>query len=96
VLYAAAANYLPRPYDSPVLLVRGERSVFGFGNDPTLGWGDLLGKHLEIRRTAGNHYTLYVEPNVEGLVQQLATSLKKSEEGWRKKQQPHTDIRQIA
>ena len=27
VLYAAAANYEPRPYDSPVLLMRSERSV---------------------------------------------------------------------
>ena len=82
VLYAASANYLPRPYDRPVLLLRGRKSVFGFGNDPTLGWGSFLGNQLEICISEGNHYTLYVEPHVQGLVEKMTVRLKNAEQRW--------------
>jgi hypothetical protein len=37
ILYAAAANYLPQPYDGAVLLMRSRKGLFGFGDDTHLG-----------------------------------------------------------
>jgi len=91
VLYAAAANYEPRPYDSPVLLMRSQESVFGFEKDELLGWGDFLGKDVEVCRSVGNHYTMYVEPNVNELAQKVSHRLKNAERRWQQTQQ-----RQIA
>jgi len=82
ILYAAAGNYLPRPYDAPVLLIRTRRGVLGVGGDRDLGWGKTLGK-LEICETGGNHYTMYVDPNVEGLVQKVSAYLTATEQRWR-------------
>ena len=93
VLYAAAANYQPYAYDSPVLLMRSEHSVFGFANDPVLGWGNYLGKDVEVCRTVGNHYTMYVEPNVNELAQKVSARLKQAQLRW---QQVQTAQRQIA
>lgn len=81
ILYTAVGNYLPRPYDSPVLLIRTRRGVFGVGGDRELGWGKTLGK-LEVCETDGNHYTMYVEPHVEGLVQKVSACLKTAEQCW--------------
>jgi thioesterase domain-containing protein len=83
ILYTAVGNYLPRPYDSPVLLIRTHRGVFGVRGDRDLGWGKTLGK-LEICETGGNHYTMYVEPNVEGLVQKVSACLKTAEQRWQR------------
>jgi thioesterase domain-containing protein len=83
ILYTAVGNYLPRPYDSPVLLIRTRRGVFGVRGDRDLGWGKILGK-LEICETDGNHYTMYVEPHVEGLVQKVSACLKTAEQRWQR------------
>jgi amino acid adenylation domain-containing protein len=80
VVYAAADNYLPRPYDSPVALVRSRRKLFELSNDPKFGWDDILCKQLEVFETPGNHYTMYIEPNVEGLAAELASRLKTAEQ----------------
>lgn len=93
VLYAAAANYQPYPYDSPVLLMRGQQSVFGFARDPLLGWNKFLSKDVEVCRSKGNHYTMYVEPNVEELAEKISTRLKQAQLRW---QQAQSQRRQIA
>jgi amino acid adenylation domain-containing protein len=81
VLYAAAGNYCPRWYDGPVALVSSRRKPFGFPKDLSLGWQELLDE-LEMREAAGNHYTMYIEPNVDGLARELNTLLKKAEARW--------------
>ena len=81
ILYAAAANYLPRPYDGPVLLMRSRNGLFGFAGDARLGWGKTLGK-LEICETQGNHYSIHVEPNVQGLAQKVGARLRHAEQRW--------------
>jgi thioesterase domain-containing protein len=83
ILYTAVGNYLPRPYDSPVLLIRTRRGVLGVRRDRDLGWGKTLGK-LEICETGGNHYTMYAKPNVEGLVQQVSVCLRTAEQRWQR------------
>jgi amino acid adenylation domain-containing protein len=82
-LYAATANYLPLPYKGPTLLVRSQASVFGFASDPLLGWEKILGDHMQVCVAAGNHYTMYMEPNVESLAAQVNTHLKAAQERWR-------------
>jgi amino acid adenylation domain-containing protein len=84
VLYAAAGNYCPRSYDGPVALVSSRRKPFGFPKDRSLGWRDLL-DGLDIREAEGNHYTMYIEPNVDGLARELNVLLKAAEAGWRQR-----------
>jgi thioesterase domain-containing protein len=80
ILYAAAAKYYPKPYRGAVVLIRSTQRTFGFGHVLDLGWTELLEKNLEICETAGNHYTIYTEPNVNGLAYKINHCLRKAEE----------------
>jgi thioesterase domain-containing protein len=80
VLYAAAAKYHPKPLHAPVVLIRSTQRTFGFGHVLDLGWSELLGNHLEICETPGNHYTIYMQPNVDALAQKMNICLRKAEE----------------
>ena len=80
VLYAASAKYRPKPYSGPVVLIRSTQRTFGFGHVLDLGWSDILGQNLEIRETPGNHYTIYMEPNVDALANKMNTCLRQAEE----------------
>jgi thioesterase domain-containing protein len=92
VLYTAVENYLPRPYDSPVLLVRSRRGVLGLSHDTRLGWGKALVKELEVCETGGNHLAMYDGTYVHGLVEKLSKRLKNAEQHW---QQRGRHIRQM-
>jgi thioesterase domain-containing protein/acyl carrier protein len=80
VLYAASAKYRPKPYSGPVVLIRSTKRTFGFGHVLDLGWSEILGKKLEICETPGNHYTIYMEPNVDALAHKMNICLRKAEE----------------
>jgi thioesterase domain-containing protein/acyl carrier protein len=80
VLYAASAKYHPKPYAGPVVLIRSTQRTFGFGHVLDLGWSEFLGQNLEICETPGNHYTIYMEPNVEALANKMNLCLRKAEE----------------
>jgi len=80
VLYAASAKYRPKPYSGPVVLIRSTQRTFGFGHVLDLGWSEILGKNLEICETPGNHYTIYMEPNVDALAHKMNICLRKAEE----------------
>ena len=80
VLYAAAAKYHPKPYRGPVVLIRSTERTFGFGHVLDLGWSEVLGPNLEICETPGNHYTIYMEPNVNALADKMDLCLRKAEE----------------
>ena len=90
ILYAAAANYLPQPYDGPVLLMRSRKSLFGFAGDSQLGWGKTLGREVEVCETEGNHYSMYEEPNVKQLAHQVSVRLRKAEQRWRRERRRQT------
>lgn len=81
ILYAAVRNYQPRPYDSPVLLIRSRRGILGLVRDTHLGWGKTLGK-LEVCESEGNPYTMYAGPNLERLAQKVNDSLEHAERRW--------------
>ena len=80
VLYAASAKYRPKPYSGPVVLIRSTQRTFGFGHVLDLGWSEILGRNLEICETPGNHYTIYMEPNVDALANKMNMCLRKAEE----------------
>jgi thioesterase domain-containing protein/acyl carrier protein len=80
VLYAAAAKYHPKGYRGPVVLVRSTQRTFGFGHVLDLGWSEVLGNNLEICETPGNHYTIYMQPNVDALANKMNTCMRKAEE----------------
>ena len=79
ILYAAAAGYRPKPYNGCVALIRSQQRTFGFGRVVDLGWSEVLGKNLEICETPGNHYTIYMEPNVDTLAHKMNNCLKSAE-----------------
>jgi thioesterase domain-containing protein/acyl carrier protein len=80
VLYAAAAKYHPKPYRGRVVLIRSLERTFGFGHVLDLGWTELLGDDLEICETPGNHYTIYMQPNIDALANKMNSCLRKAEE----------------
>jgi thioesterase domain-containing protein len=84
ILYTAVGNYLPRPYDSPVLLIRGRRGIFGVSRDECLGWDKTFGKELEVCETDRNQHTMSAGPDVQGLVHRVSARLRAAEQRWQK------------
>lgn len=80
VLYAAAARYYPKPYDGAVVLVRSLQRALGFARELYLGWDDVLGDAVEVCETQGNHYSIYMGPNVGPLVDKMNEHVKKAEQ----------------
>jgi thioesterase domain-containing protein len=80
ILYAAAANYRPQEYDGTVVLIRGIERTFGFARDLRLGWDDLLGDKLKIIESKGNHYTIYMDPNVDTLANRMNECVREAEQ----------------
>jgi thioesterase domain-containing protein len=80
ILYAAAAKYEPKPYHGRVVLIRSTQRTFGFGHVLDLGWTPVLGENLEICETPGNHYSIYMPPNVDALALKMQAALRKAEE----------------
>ncbi|HTU34003.1 MAG TPA: amino acid adenylation domain-containing protein [Candidatus Acidoferrum sp.] len=79
VVYAAADRYVPKPYDGPITLVRSQKSLLGMPNDPPLGWEASLCPKLELCQCEGNHYTMYIEPNVDRLAIKMAAYLQSAD-----------------
>jgi amino acid adenylation domain-containing protein len=78
-LYSAVEDYQPMPYLGPIVLFRSIERTFGFGQDLRLGWADTLGSELEICESPGNHYTIYMEPNVRELIRNIMAYVEKAE-----------------
>jgi amino acid adenylation domain-containing protein len=78
-LYSAVEDYQPMPYLGPIVLFRSIERTFGFGQDLRLGWADALGGELEICESPGNHYTIYMEPNVRELIRKIMSYVEKAE-----------------
>jgi thioesterase domain-containing protein/acyl carrier protein len=78
-LYGAVESYQPKPYGGPVVLFRSIERTFGFAQDLRLGWADTLGNELEICESPGNHYTIYMEPNVGELIRKIMAQVERAE-----------------
>jgi oxalate---CoA ligase len=71
-LDAAAKTYQPRPYSGGkiTLFTAGKHSLRDCG-DPEVAWSDLASGGLEVSFIDGNHNTMFVEPELSALAQQL-------------------------
>ncbi|HWG58371.1 MAG TPA: condensation domain-containing protein [Candidatus Acidoferrales bacterium] len=78
---AVAAAYTPRPYAGPMLLFRAQGRTAEYGNDPALGWDDVITGGVEIIQVPGDHMTILEEPYVWTLVEQLGAYLQRASAG---------------
>jgi thioesterase domain-containing protein len=79
MVYAAADRYVPKTYHGPISLVRSQRNLFGPPENPPLGWDASVVPNLELCECAGNHYTMYIEPNVDKLAIKMGSLLKSAD-----------------
>nr|WP_231873860.1 non-ribosomal peptide synthetase [Luteibacter rhizovicinus] len=68
----AADDYRALPAKAPVTFFAADR---GEGDDLTLGWNDLLGKHLRVSRIGGSHLSIVRPPYIEKLARDIAGRL---------------------
>ena len=79
----AADKYVLRPWDGHVVLMRAEELGFeAEGLGPAYGWDEVVdGRRRRGRQVPGNHDTLVLEPNATTLVQQLRSTLDRTQAG---------------
>ena len=48
----------------------------GADEDPSLGWSELLGKHLDVIRIGGSHLSIVKPPYLEKLAREISLRIK--------------------
>jgi len=74
----AQRNYVLRVYSGLVICFRAtthQAASEGWELDPQMGWGDLVGGELEIHPVPGDHDSMFREPHVSVLAEQLRACL---------------------
>jgi len=71
----ASRSYRPQLYQGRGTLFRGGRPLGGYDHDPQLGWGKLAAGGVEIHRISTHDGTLFLEPHVRLLAEELAACL---------------------
>jgi thioesterase domain-containing protein len=76
----AFRRYRPRPYPGPITLFRvamaaGEPEDAAAAAEPTLGWGALSTRPVEIETVPGDHISALAEPHVRVLAERLAARI---------------------
>ncbi len=74
--YEAWTRYRRRPYPGRVTLFRSRRQPLLSSHDPTMGWGALARGGVEVRVVAGSHRSIFQEPDVRLLVEELGRALR--------------------
>jgi thioesterase domain-containing protein len=46
------------------------------GEDPSLGWSELLGERLELARIGGSHWSIVRPPQLEKLAREIARRIR--------------------
>jgi amino acid adenylation domain-containing protein len=70
----AVINYAPPVYSGKVILFRSEESPWWTGNNPYLGWRELVAGELEVHNIPGDHYNI-TRANVQDLGEKLKDCL---------------------
>jgi thioesterase domain-containing protein len=65
----ASAEYLAQPYDGRIILFRA--SDHNIMSDPTLGWGNVAKRGVDLYVVPGNHVTMIAKPNIKILAERL-------------------------
>ena len=73
--FRAMQSYLPPVYGDRVTLFKASEQFAQDYQDPTMGWGQLTTKEVEIHIVPGNHYTIIGKPHVQVLAERLRVSL---------------------
>jgi amino acid adenylation domain-containing protein len=76
----AQRNYVLRAYSGLVICFRATTHLApseGWELDPQMGWGDLAQGKLEIHPVPGDHDSIFREPNVRTLAEELRACLNK-------------------
>jgi amino acid adenylation domain-containing protein len=73
--YLAAAQYVPGPYSGSAILFRAGQHPCSLDDDPTLGWGKLVGGGVEVRVVPGDHNTIAVGENAAVLAREIMAAL---------------------
>jgi thioesterase domain-containing protein len=71
----ASRSYRPQLYQGRVTLFRGGRPLAGRDHDPQLGWGRLAAGGVEIHLIPSHDGTIFLEPHVRALAEELARLL---------------------
>jgi thioesterase domain-containing protein len=74
--YHAAAEYDPKPCDWPLVLFRSRALQTGWFRDPEMGWGKLARGGLKVFEMAGEHDTMFMEPDVQELAALVKHSMR--------------------
>ncbi len=78
----AADKYVLRPWAGHIVLMRAEKTGFeAEGLGPAYGWDEVVTGGVEVVEVPGNHDTLVLEPNATTLVQELRSTLDRTQAG---------------
>lgn len=64
-------EYVPRPYDGPVVVLHASEQIRRATDDSTLGWGHYINGIITNYIIPGDHETIFLEPNVQIMAQTL-------------------------
>jgi len=73
--FRAMQSYVPQVYDGRVTLLKAGEQLAENNQDPTMGWGRLTTKEVEIYIVPGNHYTIIGKPHVQVLAERLKVKI---------------------
>jgi thioesterase domain-containing protein len=74
----ALLHYTPQPYDGRIVLLRSSDERDAWHRDPTLGWGSLSTKPLDIYAVPGDHVTMLEPPHLKTLAAQLLICIERA------------------
>jgi FkbH-like protein len=71
----AGSDFVPKPYEGRVTLLRTRRQPFLCSFDPLYGWRPLAQGGVEVHLIPGSHEAIFVEPDVTALAAQVNACL---------------------
>jgi len=77
VVHPAFHRYEPKSYPGGMVMLQSSDWPEGAYFDFALGWKDLVQGRIEFHRIPGNHPSMFTEPNVNIVAQQLRDCLAK-------------------
>jgi amino acid adenylation domain-containing protein len=77
VVHPAFHRYEPKSYPGGMVMLQSSDWPEGAYFDFALGWRDLVKGEIDFHRIAGNHPSMFTEPNVNTVAEQLRNSLAK-------------------
>ncbi|MDB6125045.1 MAG: non-ribosomal peptide synthetase [Pedosphaera sp.] len=77
----AVDKYISKPYSGRVTLFRTRRQPLLCSFDPGYGWSELASAGITVKIIPGSHESIFKEPDVRHLAEQLQCALREAQEG---------------